>query len=127
MAVQEVAQKAADYGINYGLEVVNRYETNILNTSYQVSLLLHPGKVPYQCGAPVCIEQMIKRSDAWLLDTPAFSLICVSTWATAAPHSDQVCEEASLVQDRHSFVRSRDIAESGQDTLRRFAGPRSHR
>lgn len=46
MALQEVAQKAADYGINYGLEVVNRYETNILNTSYQVSLLWHPGKVP---------------------------------------------------------------------------------
>ena len=27
--------------MNYGLEVVNRYETNILNTSYQVTLLRH--------------------------------------------------------------------------------------
>lgn len=43
MGLQEVAQKAADYGINYGLEVVNRYETNILNTSYQVRLYQHLG------------------------------------------------------------------------------------
>lgn len=35
--VQEVASEAADYGIEYGLEVVNRYETNILNTAQQVS------------------------------------------------------------------------------------------
>lgn len=36
MLVQEVAAEAADYGIEYGLEVVNRYETNILNTAQQV-------------------------------------------------------------------------------------------
>jgi sugar phosphate isomerase/epimerase len=34
--VQTVAAEAADYGIEYGLEVVNRYETNILNTAQQV-------------------------------------------------------------------------------------------
>lgn len=33
---QEVVSEAADMGITYGLEVVNRYETNILNTAVQV-------------------------------------------------------------------------------------------
>ena len=28
---------ASDLGLEYGLEVVNRYETNLLNTAYQVS------------------------------------------------------------------------------------------
>lgn len=36
---QEVADVAADYGIEYGLEVVNRYETNIANTGVQVCRL----------------------------------------------------------------------------------------
>ena len=53
MIIQEVAQKAADYGINYGLEVVNRYETNILNTSYQVRLLQHPGSATHK-RCPIC-------------------------------------------------------------------------
>ena len=30
---------AADYGLEYGLEVVNRYETNIANTGVQVCSL----------------------------------------------------------------------------------------
>ena len=34
---QELAAEAADYGLIYGLEVVNRYETNILNTAQQAS------------------------------------------------------------------------------------------
>lgn len=36
MAEQGLAREAADYGITYGLEVVNRYLTNILNTAQQV-------------------------------------------------------------------------------------------
>lgn len=36
MTVQELAKEAADYGLIYGLEVVNRYETNILNVAQQV-------------------------------------------------------------------------------------------
>ena len=38
IAVQELADVAADYGIDYGLEVVNRYETNICNTGVQVHI-----------------------------------------------------------------------------------------
>lgn len=34
-AMKDVAAKAADYGITVGLEVVNRYETNLLNTAAQ--------------------------------------------------------------------------------------------
>ena len=33
---QEIGAEAADLGINVGLEVINRYETNILNTAAQV-------------------------------------------------------------------------------------------
>ena len=36
--MQELADVAADYGIEYGLEVVNRYETNICNTGVQVHI-----------------------------------------------------------------------------------------
>ena len=35
--MQELCKEAADYGLIYGLEVVNRYETNILNTAAQVA------------------------------------------------------------------------------------------
>ncbi len=38
--LQELAAEAADYGITYGLEVVNRYESNILNTASQARLRL---------------------------------------------------------------------------------------
>lgn len=38
--LKEVAQVAQDLGIQLGLEVVNRYETNILNTASQVLLPL---------------------------------------------------------------------------------------
>ena len=33
---QEMAVEAADLGIVLGLEVINRYETNLLNTAVQV-------------------------------------------------------------------------------------------
>ena len=33
---QEIGAEAADMGINVGLEIINRYETNILNTAAQV-------------------------------------------------------------------------------------------
>ncbi|CAL8467552.1 g7090 [Coccomyxa elongata] len=39
-SLKEVAAEAADYGIEYGLEVVNRYETNILNTAQQAKELI---------------------------------------------------------------------------------------
>ncbi|KAK9909828.1 hypothetical protein WJX75_008097 [Coccomyxa subellipsoidea] len=39
-SLKEVASEAADYGIEYGLEVVNRYETNILNTAQQARELI---------------------------------------------------------------------------------------
>ncbi|EIE24548.1 xylose isomerase domain-containing protein [Coccomyxa subellipsoidea C-169] len=39
-SLKEVASEAADYGIEYGLEVVNRYETNILNTAQQAKELV---------------------------------------------------------------------------------------
>ncbi|KAK9790359.1 hypothetical protein WJX73_006466 [Symbiochloris irregularis] len=34
-SLKELCKEAADYGLIYGLEVVNRYETNILNTAAQ--------------------------------------------------------------------------------------------
>ena len=52
-----MAKKAADYGINYGLEVVNRYETNILNTSYQVSHTRAIGMVLHQRLACMCMME----------------------------------------------------------------------
>ncbi len=33
---QEIGAEAADLGISVGLEIINRYETNILNTAAQV-------------------------------------------------------------------------------------------
>lgn len=36
LRLQQLSKEAADYGLEYGLEVVNRYETNILNTAVQV-------------------------------------------------------------------------------------------
>ena len=59
-----MAKKAADYGINYGLEVVNRYETNILNTSYQVSQTRAIGMVLHQRLACMC---MMERTLSMLL------------------------------------------------------------
>lgn len=38
--LQELAVVAADLGLEYGLEVVNRYETNLINTASRVFLLL---------------------------------------------------------------------------------------
>lgn len=35
---QELTAEAADYGITWGLEVVNRYESNVLNTASKVCL-----------------------------------------------------------------------------------------
>lgn len=34
---QDITAQAADLGITYGLEVINRYESNILNTALQVN------------------------------------------------------------------------------------------
>lgn len=34
--LQEMAKVAADLGLTFGLEVINRYESNILNTGHQV-------------------------------------------------------------------------------------------
>ena len=34
----------------YGLEVVNRYETNILNTAQQVWYFMHPSKLRISCS-----------------------------------------------------------------------------
>lgn len=39
--VQEIASEAADLGITLGLEVINRYETNVLNTAVQASCCPH--------------------------------------------------------------------------------------
>ena len=39
LGLQELANRANDLGLEYGLEVVNRYETNIANTAYQVNNL----------------------------------------------------------------------------------------
>lgn len=39
--LQELAKEAADYNIVWGLEVVNRYITNILNTAQQVCQRQH--------------------------------------------------------------------------------------
>ncbi|MBO0829384.1 MAG: sugar phosphate isomerase/epimerase [Streptosporangiales bacterium] len=39
-ALRRLAQKAADAGITIGLEVVNRYETNVVNTTEQALVLL---------------------------------------------------------------------------------------
>ena len=50
---QEVVSEAADMGITYGLEVVNRYETNILNTAVQVPLC-HPPAVCDGCLLLCC-------------------------------------------------------------------------
>ena len=36
--LQELSARAADMGIVYSIEVVNRYETNIANTGAMVSL-----------------------------------------------------------------------------------------
>ena len=38
--MQELSNIAQDLGLDYGLEVVNRYETNLLNTAYQVNFHL---------------------------------------------------------------------------------------
>ena len=46
--LQELADVAADYGIEYGLEVVNRYETNICNTGVQVCTRLCGKTALYQ-------------------------------------------------------------------------------
>lgn len=35
LALREVAQRASDVGVTLGLEVINRYETNVLNTASQ--------------------------------------------------------------------------------------------
>lgn len=34
-ALKDVAAQAADCGVTVGLEVINRYETNVLNTAEQ--------------------------------------------------------------------------------------------
>jgi D-psicose/D-tagatose/L-ribulose 3-epimerase len=39
--VQKVAARAQDLGVTLGLEVVNRYETNVCNTAAQGMELLH--------------------------------------------------------------------------------------
>lgn len=39
-ALRRLAQKAADAGITLGLEIVNRYETNVVNTTEQALVLL---------------------------------------------------------------------------------------
>ena len=50
---QELTAEAADYGITWGLEVVNRYESNILNTASKVRLgrlLLREEGVEIECS-----------------------------------------------------------------------------
>jgi len=37
VSLQELSNRANDLGLEYGLEVVNRYETNLANTAYEVS------------------------------------------------------------------------------------------
>lgn len=57
--LQELAKEAADYGLIYGLEVVNRYETNILNTAAQVQLhICPPSQYPGQPN-----RQLVKHAD----------------------------------------------------------------
>ena len=39
LLVQEMSKVASDLGLTFGLEVINRYESNILNTGHQVCWL----------------------------------------------------------------------------------------
>jgi len=37
LLVQELTKRAEDMGINWGLEVINRYESNVCNTGLRVN------------------------------------------------------------------------------------------
>ena len=41
-SLQELTKRAEDMGINWGLEVINRYESNVCNTGLRVSASLLP-------------------------------------------------------------------------------------
>ena len=70
---QEVADVAADYGIEYGLEVVNRYETNIANTGVQVgSGVAGPSAEAGAQAACVCRR--------WSWSMTSTSPTCSCTW-----------------------------------------------
>ena len=47
--MQKLADQAADKGVTLGLEVVNRYETNVMNTANQAMELLAEIDRPAMC------------------------------------------------------------------------------
>ena len=58
MHLQELSNIANDLGLEYGLEVVNRYETNLANTASMVNTIL-------QLQYIQCLTSELWRAKAW--------------------------------------------------------------
>ena len=85
--LQEIGAEAADLGINIGLEIINRYETNILNTAAQVQI----DDVIDKLGGPVLTSyaSLVPRLSRGLIRDPPIRQLASTrarrAWSSGRP------------------------------------------